>query len=118
MAEVLKVATRGSASNTRTSQPADRVRPKNIPQGEGNGGRKSDKGAKSFDGLKKEFLSTKPKSNNGNEPVVDRPSHLAQCPPDSDMPHLRKKPANASGLEMPEVQEAMKNATPLLASRG
>ena len=115
MEEVLKVTTRGSSCSARTSQP---THPTIIGQDEGNRGHKSDKGAKNFGGLKKGFLSAKPKSNSNVNGCTVMPDRPPQCPPENDMPHLRKKPANVSSLELPEVQEAMKNATPLLASRG
>eukprot|EP00731_Ephydatia_muelleri_P032032 Em0023g539a len=55
------------------------------------------------------------KSNDDSGLAAVRPS---KCPPNNDnIPHLRRKSPNAGSLEIPEVQDAMKNAAPLLASR-
>lgn len=71
-------------------------------------------GAKSFGGLKKGFLTAKHKSNDDSGSAAARPP--PKCPPNNDsIPYLRR---NADSLEIPEVQDAMKNAAPLLASRG
>lgn len=100
-----KRAMKGSSQTARTKEKSD-------------GSSKS-----SFGGFKKGFLvsssDSKPKVKKANKtPVVATSAAKGESSKDSDIPFIKPKDKGKSSLEFPEVQQAMKEAFPLLQSKG
>ncbi len=72
-----------------------------------------------FGGFKKGFLSSvssekKPAAKKPSEPTAS--SKKVESKASKELPHIKK--SKASGLELPEVQEAMKDTFPFLEKNG
>ena len=82
----------------------------------------------SFGGFKKGFLvsssDSKPQAKKAPPPSKEKTPPIAAssaketCSKDADIPFIRPKDEAKSSLEFPEVQQAMKEAFPLLQSKG